>query len=63
MNERDEIRRPPDEDQTLKPDILEEGDRGPLSPGEALKRDRETYGDDSTSPNRDDIEDEHSGSS
>jgi hypothetical protein len=54
-------RRLPTEDDTLKPDIAEKGDKGPLSPGEAMRRERETYGDDSTFPNREDTEDEHAG--
>jgi hypothetical protein len=37
------------------------GDRSPLSPAEALRRERDKYGDDSTSPNRDDQLDEHRG--
>jgi hypothetical protein len=48
-------------DEDIKPDIVDAGDRSPLSPGEALRRERDTYGDDSTFPNRDDIEDEHAG--
>ncbi|HVA34101.1 MAG TPA: hypothetical protein VNG31_08140 [Candidatus Baltobacteraceae bacterium] len=54
-------RRPPDEEQDIKPDIERTGERR-LSPEEALRRDRETYGDDSTFPNREDTEDEHHGS-
>jgi hypothetical protein len=50
------------EEQEIKPDI-EQRPGEPLSPAEALRRDRETYGENSTFPNRDDIEDEHSGSS
>jgi len=51
-----------DEEQDLKPDILEKGEKK-LTTAEALKRDRETYGDSSTSPNREDQEDMHGGSS
>ncbi|HEY5258803.1 MAG TPA: hypothetical protein VIJ12_10560 [Candidatus Baltobacteraceae bacterium] len=50
-----------DQDQDLKPDVLEEGEEQ-LTPAEALKRQRETYGDSSTSPNREDQEDMHGGS-
>jgi hypothetical protein len=50
----------PSEDEELKPDIGE-GEKKPLSPGEAMRRERDTYGDDSTFPNRDDTEDEHAG--
>ena len=50
-----------DADQDLKPDVLEEGEEQ-LTPAEALKRQRETYGDSSTSPNREDQEDMHGGS-
>jgi hypothetical protein len=49
-----------DEDQDLKPDVLEEGETR-LTPAEALKRERETYGDSSTSPNAQDQEDMHGG--
>ena len=51
----------PGADEDVKPDILEEGEKGPLSPAEVMRRERETYGDDSTFPNRQDIEDEHGG--
>jgi hypothetical protein len=50
-------RRLPTEDDELKPDISGRG----LSPEEALRRERDTYGDDSAFPNREDIEDEHRG--
>ncbi|HTU82759.1 MAG TPA: hypothetical protein VMF61_11555 [Candidatus Acidoferrales bacterium] len=52
----------PSEDEDLKPDILE-GERSPLSPAEAMRRELETYGEDSTFPNREDQEDEHAGAS
>lgn len=53
--------RPPSEDQEIKPDIADNPD-DLLPPGEAMRRERDTYGDDSSFPNRDDTEDEHSGS-
>lgn len=53
--------RSPSADEDVKPDIFEKGEKGPLSPTEVMRRERETYGDDSTFPNREDIEDEHSG--
>lgn len=49
-------RRPPEQDERIKPDIGED-----LPPATAIRRERDTYGDDSTFPNRDDIEDEHAG--
>jgi hypothetical protein len=49
-------RRPPTEEQEIKPDVGDD-----LPPAEALRRDRDTYGDDSTFPNREDTEDEHAG--
>lgn len=48
-------------DEDLKPDIAD-GD-APLSPEEAMRRERDTYGENSTFPNRADIEDEHQGAS
>jgi hypothetical protein len=50
-------RRLPTEDQELKPDVGDDA----RSPAGLLRRDRDTYGDDSTFPNRDDTEDEHEG--
>jgi hypothetical protein len=49
-------RRPPEEEEQIKPDIGQG-----LPPAEAIRRERDTYGDDSTFPNREDIEDEHAG--
>jgi hypothetical protein len=46
-------------DETIKPD-LPRGDE-PLSPAEAIREQRDTYGDSSESPNRQDQEDEHAG--
>jgi hypothetical protein len=47
-------------DETLKPDIPRQRDRK-LDPAEALREARDTYGDDSTQPNREDQEDMHHG--
>ncbi len=49
-------------DETLKPDIPRPHHK-PLPPGEALREARDTYGDDSASPNREDQEDMHHGAS
>ena len=49
-------------DETLKPDIPRP-ERKPLSPDQALREARDTYGDDSVSPNREDQEDMHHGAS
>ncbi len=43
-------------EQEIKPDL-----GGAESPAEILRRERDTYGDDSTFPNRQDTEDEHAG--
>jgi hypothetical protein len=51
--------RDPELDETLKPDLPRSSD--PLSPSEAIREQRDTYGDDSTFPNREDQEDEHAG--
>ena len=48
-------------DETMKPDLPRPHDT-PLRPGEAMREERDTYGDDSTSPNREDQEDMHHGS-
>jgi hypothetical protein len=53
---RDQPPRLPEEEEQIKPDIGED-----LPPAEAIRRERDTYGDDSTFPNREDIEDEHAG--
>jgi hypothetical protein len=45
-------------DEDLKPDIRDRDDE-PLSPGEAMRRERDTYGESGMEPNREDIEDEH----
>jgi hypothetical protein len=51
--------RDPELDETLKPDLPRSSD--PLSPSEAIREQRDTYGEDSTFPNREDQEDEHAG--
>lgn len=48
-----------DEEEDLKPDILEEGEEQPLPADEAIRRERDTYGESSFDRNREDIEDEH----
>ena len=47
-------------DEDIAPDVAD-GDPTPLDPAEAVRRERDKYGDDSTSPNRDDQLDEHQG--
>lgn len=59
---RDDLKRPDELDETLKPDIPRPPEKR-LPPDEALREARETYGDDSFSPNREDQEDMHHGSS
>lgn len=49
-------RRLPEGEEQIKPDIGED-----LAPAEAIRRERDTYGDDSAFPNRENIEDEHAG--
>jgi hypothetical protein len=49
-----------DRDQEIKPDLRDPGEKR-LTPAELLRRDRDTYGDDSSFPNRDDTGDEHQG--
>jgi hypothetical protein len=44
----------------ISPDIAPLKDR-PLDPAEAMRRERDKYGDSSTNPNRDDQYDEHHG--
>lgn len=56
MNERHPPHTGYEED--LKPDIREREDQ-PLSPDEAIRRERDTYGESDFDPNREDIEDEH----
>lgn len=47
-------------DEDISPDIAPEKDR-PLDPAEAVRREREKYGESSENPNRDDQFDEHHG--
>jgi len=47
-------------DEDIAPDIAPEDER-PLDPADAVRRERQQYGDDSTNPNRDDEYDEHHG--
>lgn len=47
-------------DEDIAPDVAD-GDPTPLDPAEAVRREREKYGEDSTNPNRDDQFDEHRG--
>jgi hypothetical protein len=51
--------RDPELDETLKPDLPRPSD--PLSPAQAIREQRDTYGENSTFPNREDQEDEHAG--
>jgi hypothetical protein len=50
----------PSEDEAIAPDIAKR-DEEPLEPDEAVRREREKYGENSTNPNRDDQWDEHHG--
>lgn len=47
-------------DEDIAPDVAG-SDPKPLDPAEALRREREKYGEDSTNPNRADQYDEHHG--
>jgi hypothetical protein len=47
-------------EETIAPDVAPRKDL-PLDPAEAVKREREKYGEDSINPNRDDQWDEHHG--
>lgn len=49
----------PEMDETLKPDLPRVGK--PLTPAEAIREERDTYGESSEYPNREDQEDEHAG--
>jgi hypothetical protein len=51
--------RDPELDETLKPDLPRSSD--PLSPAEAIREQRDTYGESSAFPNEGDQEDEHAG--
>ncbi|MBV8149576.1 MAG: hypothetical protein JO092_10825 [Candidatus Eremiobacteraeota bacterium] len=50
----------PQADEAIAPDIAKRDDE-PLDPAEAVRLEREKYGENSTSPNRDDQWDEHHG--
>ena len=56
----DQDRRNDTDEETIAPDIAPR-DELPLEPGQAVRRERDKYGDSSTNPNRDDQLDEHSG--
>lgn len=47
-------------DEDIAPDIAPRRDE-PLDPAEAVRREKEKYGENSTDPNRDDRYDEHHG--
>jgi hypothetical protein len=51
---------PDEEIVDIAPDIAKR-DKEPLAPAEAVKREREKYGENSVNPNRDDQWDEHHG--
>ncbi len=50
----------PSDEETIAPDVAPRRDL-PLDPAEAVRLEREKYGDSSLNPNREDQEDEHSG--
>jgi hypothetical protein len=49
-----------DEDEDISPDVVSRRDQ-PVDPAEAVRREREKYGENSSNPNRDDQWDEHHG--
>jgi hypothetical protein len=49
-----------DSEETIAPDIASRRDE-PIDPAEAVRREREKYGENSSDPNRDDQWDEHHG--
>ncbi|HLY03202.1 MAG TPA: hypothetical protein VKR56_11995 [Candidatus Cybelea sp.] len=49
-----------DAEETIAPDIASRRDE-PIDPAEAVRREREKYGENSSNPNRDDQWDEHHG--
>jgi hypothetical protein len=49
-----------DEDETISPDVVSRRDQ-PVDPAQAVRREREKYGENSSNPNRDDQWDEHHG--
>jgi hypothetical protein len=48
------------DEETISPDVAPRRDL-PLDPAEAVRLEREKYGENSTDPNRDDLYDEHHG--
>lgn len=50
----------PSDDEEIAPDIAPRRDL-PLDPGDAVAREREKYGENSTNPNREDQQDVHRG--
>jgi hypothetical protein len=49
-----------DDQETIAPDVASRRDQ-PIDPAEAVRREREKYGENSSNPNRDDQWDEHHG--
>jgi hypothetical protein len=49
-----------DEDEAISPDVVSRREQ-PVDPAEAVRREREKYGENSSNPNRDDQWDEHHG--
>jgi hypothetical protein len=49
-----------DEDEAIAPDVASRRDE-PIDPAQAVRREREKYGENSSNPNRDDQWDEHHG--
>jgi hypothetical protein len=49
-----------DEDEAIAPDVVSRRDR-PIDPAQAVRLEREKYGENSANPNRDDQWDEHHG--
>jgi len=56
----DQNRSPDTDEESIAPDVAPRRDL-PLSPAEAVRLEREKYGENSTNPNRDDQYDEHHG--
>lgn len=49
-----------DQDETISPDVISRRDQ-PAEPADAVLREKEKYGENSSNPNRDDQYDEHHG--
>ncbi len=49
-----------DEDEAISPDVVSR-QKQPIDPGQAVRLEREKYGENSSNPNRDDQWDEHHG--